>query len=230
MIDAALQQQLRERFKPDGSPLRRQQLRLLEMLVWLDDVCRRHRIPYWLGSGTLIGAMRHGGFIPWDDDVDVELLRRDYLRLLQVLPRECQGTDFVLQTHETDPGYFFTFAKLRDRRTRLAEPHAYDRIFTHQGLFLDLFYLEHMPAPLHWLSNRAAGRSYKVMKDPEFNNQQCLRKTSSIHEWNERVTFPLLRALSAFGSKDVLHYGPGIPFESTRLLSDLLPCSEVTFE
>ena len=87
-----------------------------------------------------------------------------------------------------------------------------------------------MPAPLHWLSNRAAGCSYKVMKDPEFNNQQCLRKTSSIHEWNERVTFPLLRALSAFGSKDVLHYGPGIPFESTRLLSDLLPCSEVTFE
>lgn len=230
MIDPQIQQHLRERFNPDGSPLRRQQLRLLEMLVWLDEVCQRHAIPYWLGSGTLIGAVRHGGFIPWDDDVDVELLRPDYERLLRILPGECQGTDFVLQTHETDPGYFFTFAKLRDRRTRLQEPHHYDRIFTHQGLFVDLFFLEPMAAPLHWLSNRATGFCYRVMKNPEFNNQQCQRKTSAIYHTNERLTFPLLRALSCFTSKEVLHYGPGIPYESTRLRQDLLPNSEVTFE
>ena len=51
------------------------------MLVWLDAVCRRHGIRYWLGSGTLLGAVRHGGFIPWDDDVDIELPREDYQKL-----------------------------------------------------------------------------------------------------------------------------------------------------
>ena len=77
MNNSSLQQELRARFNPDGSLLRRHQLRMLEMLTYIDGVCVQHDIPYWLSSGTLLGAVRHGGFIPWDDDVDIELLRRD---------------------------------------------------------------------------------------------------------------------------------------------------------
>ena len=76
--------ELRKRFNPDGSLLRRQQLRMLELLEVIDVICRKHQIPYWLSSGTLIGAARHKGFIPWDDDLDIEMLRSDYLRLLKV--------------------------------------------------------------------------------------------------------------------------------------------------
>ena len=72
-------QALRQRFNPDGSQLRKHQLRMLEILVVIDKICRKHQIPYWLSSGTLIGAVRHNGFIPWDDDLDIEMMRNDYL-------------------------------------------------------------------------------------------------------------------------------------------------------
>ena len=65
---------LRQRFNPDGSLLRRQQMRMLELLIEVDRICKKHNIKYWLGSGTLIGAARHKGFIPWDDDLDIEML------------------------------------------------------------------------------------------------------------------------------------------------------------
>jgi len=221
---------LRQRFAPEGSTLWRQQQRMLEMMVWLDDVCRRHRIPYWLGSGTLLGAVRHGGFIPWDDDVDIEFRREDYPRLLQVLTQETAGTDYALQTHDTDPGYFFTYAKLRDRRSRLQEQTGYDRIFTYQGIYLDLFVLEPMTKPLHWLSNRTFGIIYKVLRNPEYNTQQLIRKTDSIYRVNMRFVFPLLRLLSRLFSPRLLTYSPGIPFESQRDPAELFPLSIVVFE
>ena len=80
--------ELRQRYNPDGSLLRRQQLRMLDILVEVDRICKKHHIEYWLSSGTLIGALRHNGFIPWDDDLDIEMMRKDYLRLLEVLPKE----------------------------------------------------------------------------------------------------------------------------------------------
>ena len=101
-------EELRKRFNPDGSILRRQQMRMLELLGAVDKVCKKHNIPYWLSSGTLIGAARHQGFIPWDDDLDIEMLREDYLRLLKVLPQELPD-NFVLQTHETDHNYIFIY-------------------------------------------------------------------------------------------------------------------------
>ena len=63
---------LRQRFNPEGSVLRQHQLRMLELLKVIDCICKKHDIPYWLSSGTLIGAARHKGFIPWDDDLDID--------------------------------------------------------------------------------------------------------------------------------------------------------------
>jgi hypothetical protein len=70
-------EELRERYNPEGSLLRRQQTRMLEILLEVDRICQKHDIRYWLSSGTLIGALRHDGFIPWDDDLDIEMMRED---------------------------------------------------------------------------------------------------------------------------------------------------------
>ena len=66
--------------------LRDIQLLYVELLRFVDNVCKKHEINYWLDGGTLLGAVRHGGFIPWDDDVDLTMLRKDYNKLLEVLP------------------------------------------------------------------------------------------------------------------------------------------------
>ena len=128
--------ELRKRFNPDGSLLRRQQLRMLELLEVIDVICRKHQIPYWLSSGTLIGAARHKGFIPWDDDLDIEMLRSDYLRLLKVLPQELPD-NLALQTNETDPNYIFIYGKLRDKDSHLEETNSK---YLHR--FLKQYYME----------------------------------------------------------------------------------------
>ena len=79
------QQQLREKYNPDGSPLRKAQMRMLDMLDYIDTVCREQGIAYRLDSGNVIGAVRHGGFIPWDDDIDIALSMSEYKRLCRYL-------------------------------------------------------------------------------------------------------------------------------------------------
>ena len=81
MIDESLHNKLRSEYNPDGSILRTVQLNLLDILIEFDRICRKHHIDYWLEYGTLLGAERHGGFIPWDDDLDVSILKKDKKRL-----------------------------------------------------------------------------------------------------------------------------------------------------
>lgn len=87
----------------------------LDQLIEFDRVCKKYNLKYFLAYGSLLGAIRHKGFIPWDDDMDVLMLREDYDKLLK-LGDEFQYPYF-LQTPYSDPGYFFSYAKLRNTNT-----------------------------------------------------------------------------------------------------------------
>src|SRR3954464_7150764 len=105
-------------YNPEGSELRRMQMKMLEILDAFDVICRKHDINYWLACGTLLGARRHGGFIPWDDDLDVVVLQRDYKNLLSILKEELPE-NLKLQARGTDKYYWYYYAKIRDTRSRV---------------------------------------------------------------------------------------------------------------
>lgn len=106
-------------------------------------ICDVHNIKYFLIAGTLLGVVRHGGFIPWDDDMDIGMLREDYERFLEVCKEELSG-EFYLQTWDTDPEYPFSFAKIRLNGTSFIESFS-EKSNTHKGLFIDIFPFDNVP-------------------------------------------------------------------------------------
>ena len=220
--------ELRQRFNPDGSLLRKQQMRMLELLQVVDEICRRHNINYWLSSGTLIGAVRHGGFIPWDDDLDIEMMRDDYLRLLDILPRELPAT-MALQTHDTDPAYFFCYAKVRDCRSRLSEGNNYDRAWREQGIYIDILPLERQRMWVHRLSEKTIGHMYKVWRTSTDDNK-ALRSVRRIFEVNEHLLFPLFRLLNKALGAHIITSVLGLPYHKPRFAEDIFPLTTLPFE
>ena len=116
----------------------------LGILRRLDMICRQNNIRYMAIHGTLLGAVRHGGFIPWDDDVDLAMPREDYDRFLKVAPGEL-GEDFFLQTPESDLSCFYGgYCKVRDERTAALELQNRGKR-CHQGIWVDIFPLDRCP-------------------------------------------------------------------------------------
>ena len=90
----------------------------LDLLAEFDRVCRKHGLTYFVDSGTLLGAVRHKGFIPWDDDIDVAMFREDYRKLPRIAAQEFQHPYFF-QTPFTDPGLVMGGSRLRNSDTTL---------------------------------------------------------------------------------------------------------------
>ncbi len=115
----------------------------LEILKYFRGLCEKYGLKYFITAGTLLGAVRHGGFIPWDDDVDVVMPRKDYNRLAKIM-RSCPDADYCYQDGRSDKMYPFYFAKLRSNRY-----HVYEEIFEGSGInngcYIDIFPLDRCP-------------------------------------------------------------------------------------
>lgn len=121
-----------------GERHKEHQKMLFSMLCDIDALCRKYNIPYMLFSGTALGAVRHKGFIPWDDDLDILLMRHDYERLLCVAEAELDRDTYFVQ-REFGEHWPMQFSKLRLNGTTCMEKYHPKDKKVHQGVYIDIF-------------------------------------------------------------------------------------------
>ena len=124
--------------------LRKAQMLMLMIMKKIHRICEKHHIKYWLDYGSLIGAVRHGGFIPWDDDFDICMMRDDYEKFNRIAQKEL-GKEYFWQTWDTDPGFIFAFGKVRLKNTIWNEKRDQKVALKEKGLFVDIFPVDHVP-------------------------------------------------------------------------------------
>lgn len=206
---------------------------MLDILIEVDRICRQEKIDYWMDAGTLLGAVRHQGFIPWDDDLDICILKKDYKRFKKAMNRHLSDC-FVYQDWTTDPHHFEMSPRIRDKHSFIDIP--IERLQKHRGLFLDVVLLERIPSMavqhLVYLIYGRVSREMHNYGDTAYTSiaKRTFAKTAAY------ILFPfvwtLLEALRAYASIakcDLIgRYYAG--FKNPRYLSNIFPLTEIAFE
>jgi len=109
---------------------------LVDILKYIDDLCKKNNIDYTLIGGTLIGAIRHKGFIPWDDDIDIALSHENYNKLIKVL-KDDNNKKYKLINNEINANYYYPFSKVVDMRTTIKEKGISN--IDEMGVYVDIF-------------------------------------------------------------------------------------------
>ncbi|GAY72743.1 LicD family protein [Lentilactobacillus kosonis] len=116
----------------------------LQSYKFFRDLCQKNHLKYFALGGTLLGAIRHHGFIPWDDDMDIGLPREDYEKLLQITSKELNNTQYFFQTPFSDNNYALSYGKLLNRNTYIEEKNNYND--AKKGVFIDVFPIDKIPS------------------------------------------------------------------------------------
>ena len=131
--------------------IRKVQKRLLEMAVTISGILEKNGIPYFITFGSLLGAVRHGGFIPWDDDFDFYLFDESYQEAMAVL-KENMPSDMFLENEDSEQLYFHGWAHVKDLNSECAcDLFPQDSLYSHHGISIDLYRLSKMDDEERWL-------------------------------------------------------------------------------
>lgn len=233
MISAEIQNKLRSQYNPDGSDLRKIQLRMLDILLEFDRICKANDITYWLDSGTLIGAARHGGFIPWDDDLDVCILKKDQRKLRKAMRKDLSSNYSFIDSNSTT-GYTRRWGRVLNKAVTVSrfvpKPDTKDEtILRKENIWLDIFYETYGVPSTSRIIDKFYGRCFR-------------RRYGLIHDgWIKQLagicmyplaqlTVVLARIWGRMFHPDSLIHDFGTGFYSQRFTDEIFPLANLSFE
>lgn len=219
------------------TPLRQAQLVMLRIMKVVHTLCRRHGITYWLDGGTALGAIRHKGFIPWDDDVDLCMLREDYRTFMAVAEKELPG-DLFLQLSGKDHDYYLHWAKIRDKYSTIEEK-AYRKARFHKGIGIDILPCDFVPENrfLAWLEKSFA-KAFRYRSKNLHRDMHAVERLNCIASKllcaivpikMENYLFTLFKTVCR-PSLHTIGYGIGTPFAGRFDYGTVFPLKEGLFE
>lgn len=195
------------------------QKRLLIMMDWFHEYCQKNHLTYYMIGGTMLGAIRHQGFIPWDDDIDVGMPREDYFRLIELLEGKIEEI-YTLETYRSGNLDFCTpFAKLYDTETTLVEDRNPP---VRRGLFIDVFPLDGASDKILWKLN------YKIFR---FRKNTLSVLTAKEHKEYSRRLNTVIKLTSKLPVKGYIahhlqrridHFCASEPFSTEGIVANLV--------
>lgn len=157
---------------------------LLRIMEYIDKICRENNIRYTIVGGTLIGAIRHKGFIPWDDDIDIALERNEYEKLIKIFNFQSNGKYKILDYRNTKK-YYYPFAKIVDTETYLDEERYLN--CKELGVYIDIF-------PIDKISKKNI--KFKILRLKILNKLFCLSVCNNEYYKNKPLGKKIIRKLS----------------------------------
>lgn len=179
--------------KYELSPL---QKKLLDMLRWFDQFCRDNNLNYYLLGGTMLGAARHQGFIPWDDDIDVGLFREDYEKFITLMENSVKENKYIVEApNSKNDDFCYPYAKIYDISTTLIENY---NIPLKRGIFIDVF-------PLDYLGNgeKDCKVKYKPIKNLYNFYLSRVASISSHRSWYKNFAILLLKNIPFINNRQL---------------------------
>ncbi|WP_017413639.1 LicD family protein [Clostridium tunisiense] len=230
----------------ENTDLRALQEIMLNIMQEIDKLCRENNINYWLDSGTLLGAVRHDGFIPWDDDVDLAMMREDYDKFIAIA-KEKLPKNLFLQTPDSDKYTQNPWIKVKDRNSILVSN---NNEKGHIGVFVDIF-------PMDFYEHKGRKSIYKRiinnlivsfwLKKAPFTKPFIKNLGKNLYKLFCKIVFSLLffinyewlvqfsgklqkKSNSKNEAKDYIDFGVEVPFDIKLKEEHVFPLKELEFE
>lgn len=216
-------------YNPEGSKIRAAQLQMLEALKAFDQICKEHDIKWWMDSGTLLGAARHGGFIPWDDDMDVCVMMKDYRKLCRIMYK-LNDEKYFFQDMASDIEHVNAFGmfRLKEGDSDNTNPRAVH--FKYKGVGVDVFPIEYA----NRFASHAAKFFYLNLQHPtQYIKNKSLRHLAirSVEFLNFGLIIPLIRLIGLINPKGQYRYRLGSGFYNAYFYKEqIFPLSSLSFE
>lgn len=210
--------------------------KILEIVVYFDAFCKENNITYYLMGGSALGAIRHKGFIPWDDDFDVFMDYDNYNKFSKVIKKKIDSKLFYFQEGDTSEWPMF-FNKLRMNGTTYIEKHLKDKKNMHQGVFIDIMPLNNVSTsiPIRYIQYLAARiLNTRALVDNGYSTESVIKKYALkaskivVSPFIKKILLQYIRRLNKKNTPYVGHFFGRAPFKKTSFKRELIGRGKLT--